>query len=130
MGPHLVKEAVLTDELLPGLGVDGDGEPHVCHQELVQRQGQTSEVARAGAPDPVCTSSGPPGPPAPPHPSALWRSDARAHGGSEAGVLTCTAESCWHGSLGTAALMLSKNDHDEMTIVNACTEHNCALGTL
>jgi len=68
-GPHLVKEAVLADELLPGLGVDGDGEPHVCHQELAQPQGRTSEGAGAGAPDPVCASSGSPGPQ--PHPTPV-----------------------------------------------------------
>lgn len=33
-GTHLVKEAVLADELLSSLGVDSDGESHMCHQEL------------------------------------------------------------------------------------------------
>lgn len=37
-GAHLVKEAVLADELLARLGVDGDGEPHVCHQKLGEQE--------------------------------------------------------------------------------------------
>lgn len=38
MGAHLVEEAVLADELLAGLGVDGDGEPDVSHQQLKDRE--------------------------------------------------------------------------------------------
>lgn len=36
---HLVKESILTDELLTSLGVDGDGEANMCHQELRRRKG-------------------------------------------------------------------------------------------
>lgn len=49
-GAHLVKEAILADELLSGLGVDGDGEPYVCHQELGEEPEETSEKAWPAAP--------------------------------------------------------------------------------
>lgn len=60
---HLVKQAILADELLAGLGVDGDGEPHMCHQEL---SGGAGEDLR----ERLLTSAAPPqvlqGPSAPP----------------------------------------------------------------
>lgn len=44
-GTYLVKEAILADELFAGLGVDGDGEPHMCHQQLGRERAKTSERA-------------------------------------------------------------------------------------
>lgn len=84
-GAHLVKEAVLADELLSGLGVDGDGEPHVCHQELGREPGKTSEKAWLGP----LTRFAPPLEPSAAPPSPLWRHDARAQGGSKG----------WHAGL-------------------------------
>lgn len=73
-GTHLVKEAILADELLTGLGVDGDGEPHVCYQELVGEQGRPQR--RPG----LLLLRGPQGPQ---HalPSPLGRGDAKSLGG-------------------------------------------------
>lgn len=63
---HLVKEAVLADELFPGLGVDGNGEPHVCHQQL-DRKGRP-ELGQGLRPE------------NPPSPGALsWHREAGVH---------------------------------------------------
>lgn len=64
-GAHLVKEAVLADELLAGLGVDGDGEPHVCHQKLRGGAGEGLREGLARPPDQGCTPRVPQRPPAP-----------------------------------------------------------------
>lgn len=58
---HLVKEAELADELLSGLGVDGDGEPHVSYQEL----GRSQRRQPARAPDQALPPREPPGTQAP-----------------------------------------------------------------
>ena len=69
-GAHLVEEAVLADELLAGLGVDGDGEPHVRHQQLGEGGARRRPQRRSPRPsDQVYTSQVPPEPsrhPAPP----------------------------------------------------------------
>lgn len=59
-GAHLVKEAILANELLSGLGVDGDGEPHVCHQELCGGARENIRESPARNPDLVCASSAAP----------------------------------------------------------------------
>lgn len=64
-GSHLVKEAILADELLSSLGVDSDGEPHMCNQELGGgatenvREVQTCACVSPGPQEPSTTPSGP-----------------------------------------------------------------------
>ena len=109
-GPHLVKEAVLADELLPGLGVDGDGEPHVRHQELAQPQGWASEGAGAGAPHAACASSGSPGPQ--PHPTPVHCGGVMPRV-TEGEKLACRPALLRAAGMAAWGLPLSKNDRDE-----------------
>ena len=103
-GAHLVKESILADELFTGLGVDGNGEPHVCHQKL---QGRAGEGLKAGLarphPGQVCTPRGPQRPQAP-----------------------CTPVRCRGaaGGLGNAASMLSDMIMIKMIIANICQVFN------
>lgn len=43
---HLVKDAALTDELLSGLGVDGDGEAHMRDEQLGEKASIIEAVHR------------------------------------------------------------------------------------
>lgn len=80
---HLVKEAELADELLPGLGVDGDGEPHMRHQELAGEQ--RKHQRRPGrAPGLACAPLETPGTLVTPVQSTV-EGDRRAWGGSADG---------------------------------------------
>lgn len=104
---HLVKEAILADELLPGLGVDGDGEPHMCHKELAGEQKYQRRLSRA--PGQACTPLEPPGALGIPIQSTM-KGGRRTWEGSAVGTLAFTTEEQW---LPDVAVMLSDGDNDE-----------------